>query len=83
MQKESRLKVLIQIIAFIASRNDKQELAIPLLVVVVKAINMTADDRLKGIQQYIDSLVQIGNDCQRQQHSWFDDLHLGLKQLSS
>jgi len=83
LQKESRLKVLIQIIALIAPRNDKQQLVIPLLVVVVKAINMTADDRLKGIQQYIDSLVQIGNLCQRQQHSWFDDLHLGLKQLSS
>ena len=86
--KSSKLEMLIQMICRISIRKETQELVLPLLMVVIRTINRTADKKLdqfvqNGIKEHKDNLLRIGSACQQQEHAWHDDLALGLEQLSA
>merc|ERR1712228_566364 len=77
---------LICIICQIGITKQRQEIVLPLLVVVMRTINMTSDKKLKkfvkhdGMKKHIQNLIKIASDCQQFEHVWLDDICMNLVQ---
>merc|ERR1712130_667163 len=77
---------LIGTICRIGVVKERKESVLPLLVVVLRAINKTSNKKLNkftknGIKKHVNNLIRIANDCQQFEHAWNDDIAMDLIQL--